>query len=157
KAEIFKQVLSLLLAQRRPSYYLSQERMALEALTNTYLRLLADAKIIDVDLRDRALRVSLTFLPQAPAAAPRSFIERKAATSVQVALLNLLKKSSLYDLDRLDLTASTTFDAPVQSRIGDLLGRLGDKEHLQSLGLIGPKLLESEDPSAVAYSVVLYE
>ena len=40
QARIYKQALSLLLAQRRPSYYLLAGRAALGALTDSYLRLL---------------------------------------------------------------------------------------------------------------------
>jgi len=157
KAELFKQVLSLLLAQRRPSYYLLKGRDELTALTNNYLRLLADAGVIDGALRDAALRQNLAFLPEAPSPPALSFVARKATLSVQTEMLNLLGTSSLYDLDRLDVTASTTFDATVQSRISDILAHLGDREQATSLGLVGPRLLGSEDPSRMAYSVAVYE
>jgi membrane peptidoglycan carboxypeptidase len=74
-----------------------------------------------------------------------------------VSLLHLLKTSSLYYLDRLDLTVKTTFDAVTQSRVSDVLARLGNRDLAQALGLDGPNLLGPEDPSGVAYSVVLYE
>src|SRR5262249_11238837 len=40
QAEAYKQVLSLMIAQRRPSYYLAEGKQDLEELTNSYLRLL---------------------------------------------------------------------------------------------------------------------
>jgi hypothetical protein len=43
KGEIYRQVLSLLLAGRRPAYYLLENRAALGKLTDTCLRNLADA------------------------------------------------------------------------------------------------------------------
>ena len=47
RAHIYKQALSLLIAQRRPAYYLSAGRHELERLTNAYLRTLAAAGVID--------------------------------------------------------------------------------------------------------------
>ena len=54
RARAYKQVLSLLMAQRRPSYYLSKDREALRDLTDRSLHGLFDAGIIDADLRDAA-------------------------------------------------------------------------------------------------------
>ncbi len=157
KAEIYKQVLSLLLAQRRPSYYLMDGRKSLDALTNNYLRLLGDAGIIDGALRDAALHAQLNFLPDPPSPAPVSFVDRKAAAAVRMELLRLLGTPSLYDLDRLDVAASTTFDAAAQQRVSDVLPRLADREQVKSLGMVGLNLLGTEDPSRVNYSVVVYE
>src|SRR5438445_4823373 len=47
RAQVYKQALSLLIAQRRPSYYLNAGRADLERLTNGYLRALAAAGVID--------------------------------------------------------------------------------------------------------------
>src|SRR3546814_9794026 len=57
----FRQVLALLIAQRRPSFYLRGGRAELEALTASYLRLMADAGVISMSLRDAALRAPLNF------------------------------------------------------------------------------------------------
>ena len=46
KARAYKQILSLLIAQRRPSFYLVTNRDALESITNSYLRILGKAGII---------------------------------------------------------------------------------------------------------------
>jgi len=59
KAEIYKQMLSLLLAERRPSYYLLVDRQALEALTDRHLHLLSAAGIIDPALRETALKAAI--------------------------------------------------------------------------------------------------
>ena len=157
KAEIYKQVLSLLLAQRRPSYYLVEGRQALVALTNRYVHFLADAGVIDSELRDSALRAELNFLAEPPLPAPVSFVGRKAAATIRMELLRLLGTPSLYDLDRLDVISNTTFDAAAQQRVSDVLARLGDSEQVKSLGLVGQNLLGTEDPSRVTYSVVVYE
>ena len=58
KAEVYRQILSLLLAGRRPGYYLIEGHAALAALTDNYLRLLAAAGI-----RLRAKPMSVLHLP----------------------------------------------------------------------------------------------
>ena len=77
RAQIYKQVLSLLLAQRRPSYYLLAGRDDLAALSNDYLRLLAGAGVIDTGLRDAAVAQPLVFSDEAPAPAETAFVEHK--------------------------------------------------------------------------------
>ena len=77
KGEIYRQVLSLLLAGRRPAYYLLEHHDALAALTDYYLRLLAAAGIIDAGLRDTALHTELHFRADIPPPPP---VRRRAAT-----------------------------------------------------------------------------
>src|SRR5690606_20283150 len=52
QALALRQVLSLLIAQRRPSYYLISGRDELAKLTDSHLRLLASGGVIDSGLRD---------------------------------------------------------------------------------------------------------
>jgi membrane peptidoglycan carboxypeptidase len=157
KAEIYKQVLSLLLAERRPTFYLLTDRHALGALTDRHLKLLSAAGVIDPALRDAALKTALRFRAEPPAPQPVSFVGRKAPDAIRTELLPLLHVPSLYNLDRLDLNARTTFDSAVQRRVTDVLARLSDRDQVASLGLVGQKLLGTADPSRVTYSVVLYE
>ena len=157
KARAYREVLSLILAERRPTYYLAENREALAALTNRYLDQLAASGIIDPELHLAALKTQLRFRREAPTPAAVPFVERKAADAVRTRLLGMLRLSSLYDLDRLDLTADTTLDAEVQQHVTDLLGRLGNPEDVKALGLVGFHLLGQEDPARVTYSVVLYE
>src|SRR5574344_211456 len=56
-----RQVVALLIAHRRPSFYLPNGRHALATLTDSYLRLLAQQQAISGPLRDAALAASLTF------------------------------------------------------------------------------------------------
>src|SRR5690606_22960562 len=56
-----RQVLALMIAQRRPSYYLAQGRRQLEELTDSHLRVLAAGGVIDASLRDAALAHRLKF------------------------------------------------------------------------------------------------
>src|SRR5579872_4402108 len=158
KAEVYKQVLSLLLAERRPSYYLGTDHHALDALANQYLPLLAGGGVIDAALRDAALQTELRFSAAPPAPPPVSFVGRKATGAIRARLLSVLGAPSLYSLDRLDLTAETSFDTPTQERVTDALTDVGDIGHAKALGLVVDKLLgAAEDPAKVTYSVVLYE
>jgi membrane peptidoglycan carboxypeptidase len=157
RAQIYKQVLSLLLAQRRPTYYLMEDRQALTALTDRYLRLLNDAGIIDAVLAEGARVVAVEFRTDPPSPAPTSFVDRKAPNAVRARLLSMLNLSTLYALDRLDLTVHTTLDAPAQERVTEVLRRLGDPRYLDELQLTGTHLLDRSDPSQVLYSFTLYE
>ncbi|HET6521522.1 MAG TPA: transglycosylase domain-containing protein, partial [Geminicoccaceae bacterium] len=153
---VYKQVLSLLLAQRRPSFYLLQDRNELATLTDTYLRLLRSAGVIDRELAEVALAVRLSF-EERPPLPEDSFLERKAASAVRRHLLSLLKLPSLYTLDRLDLTVETTLDLPTQRRVTDVLRELTDPTKVVAHGLDGGRLLGRGDPARVSYSVTLYE
>lgn len=154
---VYKQVLSLLLALRRPSFYLATSPQALSALTDRYLRRLASAGIIDPALRDAALRADLRIAHDPPAASRSSFVEQKATNAIRTRLLSLLGLSNLYALDRLDLTVETTFDAPTQERVTAVLRRLGDPAYIEAQGLSGSRLLGRGDPGNIAYSFTLYE
>ena len=157
KAEAYKKVLSLFIAHRRPSVYLARNRKSLRTDTDSYLRLLARAGVISPALRDAALPLPLVFR-RTPAESVRpSYIDQKAANAVRTRLLNLLGLHQLYVLDRIDLSAGTTLDGPVERRITHTLERLEDPAFTDSLGLRGYRLLERGDPSGVIYSFTLYE
>ncbi|HSK38334.1 MAG TPA: transglycosylase domain-containing protein [Arenibaculum sp.] len=159
RATIYKQVLSLLLAQRRPSRYLLADRRGLEDLADSHLRLLAQHAVIDADLRDAALRAELRFRTDTPRPPGTSFVEQKAANAIRTRLLGLLGVNSLYRLDRIDLTAETSLDAPMQDEVVRVLERLGDPAFVEAFGLTGSRLLDTggTGTDAVTYSVVLYE
>ena len=112
RALAYKEALSLLVSQRRPSYYL-ENLDELETLTNAYLRVLAASGVIPPALRDAAIAQSLkqqalnTRVPPPP-------LEHKGTNAVRVNLAGMLGISRMYALDRLDLTASSTLDAPLQ-------------------------------------------
>jgi membrane peptidoglycan carboxypeptidase len=157
RAEIYKQVLSLLIAERRPTWYLNGGRADLDALTNGYLRRLAAADVIEPRLRDDAIAAKLRFAPAPPAPPATSFIERKAIDAVRGELMASLGVSDLYSLDRMDIVADSTIDAATQSHVADKLSQLDEPQVVKALGMVGDKLLGSADPGRVAYSVVLYE
>ncbi len=66
QAQAFKQALSLMIAQRRPSHYLGEGEQSLADLTNGYLRVMAAAGVVGPALRDAALSISLELHPQGP-------------------------------------------------------------------------------------------
>jgi membrane peptidoglycan carboxypeptidase len=157
RARVYKQALSLLIALRRPTYYLNSGRPELERLTNAYLRALAAAGVIDRRLRDAALRQRLEIAPAPTAHSPASFVERKATNSVRTELMEALGLPELYSLDRLDLSAGVSIDGAAQKRVAAVLAHLGDPAVVATRGLVGDHLLGEADPAKVAWSVVLCE
>jgi len=157
RATAYKQVLSLFIAQRRPSFYLLTNRDALESLTNSYLRLLAKAGTITTGLRDSALQVKLRSRQSPPELPAASFVGRKGANAIRRHLSGLLEVPHLYELDRLDLTVKSTLNGATQDEVSRLLLRLRDPKYIEAAGLRGPRLLDHGDPSRVIYSFTLYE
>jgi membrane peptidoglycan carboxypeptidase len=158
KARLYKQVLSLLLAQRRPSYYLAAGRADLAALADAHLRLLHAAAVIDTGLMQAALAVPLEFRDHAPAPPPLPYADRKAASAIRTDLLALLGLPDLYRLDRLDLSVETSLDLPTQRAVSEVLRQIGDPAAARALGLYGHRLLDEAAPGgALITSLTLYE
>lgn len=157
RGRAYRQVLSLMIAQRRPSALLLEERDALARLTDGYLRLLERAGIIDATLRDAALTARAAM--PAPPSAPRlsSFVERKAANLIRTQVAGVLGVPRLYDLDRLDLMVESTLDATLQERVTAALRRIATPAGAATAGLLEPRLLAGSDPAGVTYSFLLYE
>lgn len=155
----YKQALSLFIAQRRPSYYLDAGAADLEQLTDSHLRLLAQAGVISAALRDAALQVKLQPVGKGGSAiaANNSFVSRKASNAVRNHLASLLGDSSLYSLDRLDLSVVTTLDAQAQEAVTNVLRNLRDPEAAKAAGLTGKGMLGKGDPANVVYSFTLLE
>jgi len=156
RALAYKRVLSLLLATRRPYHYLNEDQSSLDEFTDTYLRVLARTGVIDNRLRDAALAQPLGFHEVSPQA-PMDWSDRKGANLVRSRLTTLLGVPALYDLDRLDLTAQSTLDGPVQEAVGRTLQSLREPGTVDQLGLKGLHLLERGEPGRVIYSFTLYE
>jgi len=155
RALAYKEALSLLVSQRRPSYYL-ENLDDLEALTNAYVRVLTASGVIPPDLRDAALAQSLKQQAQRVHVPPPP-IERKGTNAVRVNLAGMLGVPRMYSLDRLDLTASSTLDVPLQREIATELRKLQDPARAKAAGIVGDKMLEHGDPRGVTYSFTLYE
>jgi len=157
QGQAYRQVLSLLLSQRRPSYLLGPGHEALQHLTDKYLRLLAAQGVISTSLRDAALHAPAE--PMKPDAAPsRTFAEQKTQAVLRTRLAKTLGMKSHYELDRLDLTATTTIDYSTQQAVTNALYRLSDPETARSAGVLGFRLLnQSNDLSPIVYSLMLFE
>ncbi|TFW23895.1 glycosyl transferase family 51 [Massilia arenosa] len=158
-ALVYKEALSLMIAQRRPSYYLGDGASDLETLTNSHLRVLAQAGVITPALRDAALKVHLHPSQASGVAAPEpnSFVSAKAANAVRAHLAGLLGDSRLYNLDRLDLKVVSTLDAKAQQAVTEQLRALRDPVMAAAAGLTGRQMLGNGDPAKVVYSFTLME
>ena len=175
QALLYKQALSLLISQRRPSWYFDDRQTELAQLTDSHLRLLADAGAITPALRDEALKAPLLRPLGRTPNPPPSFVTQKAANAVRTHLGGLMgglmggqsgSQSgsatepgflSLYELDRLDLQVSSTLDASTQSTVTLLLRELRDPAKAKAAGLAAKQLLAQGDPARVIYSFTLYE
>jgi membrane peptidoglycan carboxypeptidase len=157
RARAYRRTLSLLLAANRPSHYLQRNREALNDRVDSYLRLLGEAGVISPRLRDLALDVELNFRKKAPETPPVSFYERKATDAVRAALISTLGVRSVYELDRLDLTAHTTLDRVAVEDATNVLVRLADPNYASKAGLLGHQMLSGGTLDSVIYSFNLYE
>lgn len=158
QAEAFKRAFSLIIAQRRPSYHLRRYDSSLSSLTDSYLRLLADAGVITPQWRDAALAVSLEKAPVPERDEVEPFVTRKAVNQVRADLLRLTGLSSRYDLDRLDLSVASSINTEVQRLVTDTLLSLRTPEGARALGMYGHNMLrDREDPSKLAASFTLFE
>ncbi len=157
--EAYKEALSLMIAQRRPTYYLGDGDDDLETLTNSHLRLLAQAGVITPALRDAALKVTLHPALASGVAQPaaNAFVTRKASNAVRTHLASLLGDARMYNLDRLDLSVVSTLDSGAQKAVTAVLRGLRDAETAKAAGLTGKGMLGNGDPANVVYSFTLME
>ncbi len=159
RAQAVRQVLGLLIAQRRPGHFFGQGQAQLQAMTASYARLLADAGILPPTLRDHVLQAPLVVT--APDAltlrSAQEFGERKAATSLRAQLAGWLDVPRFYDLERLDLAVESTIDSQLQRQVTDYLVSLADPKVARAGGLTSKQLLENGDPSQLLYSFTLFE
>lgn len=157
QGQALRQVLSLMIAQRRPSYYLGNKgRAELSTLTGSYLRLMANNGYISPELRDSGLAQEVSFrdFSKDPAVTPMD--TDKGVLMVRTHLSELLG-TSLYDLDRLDLSATTTLQKDLQEQVSAYLNNLSDPEFASSVGLFGERLLTPSSTEQVRYSFTLLE
>lgn len=156
KAVLLKQVISLMIAHRRPSYYLVQGRDGLATLTDEYLRLLTRNGIIPAELSEAAQLQPLTFRNFRANPATPKVMSDKGVNVVRNRLAPLLG-ASLYDLDRMDLTVTSTLNRELQSRVGQYLKSLQDPEIAAQNGLVGHYLLSADQTDQISYSFTLFE
>ena len=156
KGLALREMLSLMIAQRRPSHYLTKGREELADLTDSHLRLLKQNGVIDSALADAALasKVSYRDWQTQPTIQP---IETNKGISVARSRLASMLNRPLYDLDRLDLSATSTLQGDLQSQATDYLKKLADPAFAAEIGLIGERLLTPTSTTQVRYSFTLFE
>ncbi|MDZ5433668.1 transglycosylase domain-containing protein [Pseudomonas fluorescens] len=156
KGLALREMLSLMIAQRRPSHYLTKGREELATLTDSHIRLLAQNGVIDKPFADAALASKVTYrdwLTQ-PTIQP---IETNKGISVARSRLAGLLNRPLYDLDRLDLSATSTLQGDLQTQATAYLKRLADPAFATEIGLMGERLLTPTSTTQVRYSFTLFE
>jgi membrane peptidoglycan carboxypeptidase len=156
KGLALRQVLSLMIAQRRPSHYLSKGHNELADLTDSHIRLLAQNGVIDAPLAAAALASKVTYRDwqQQPTIQP---IETNKGISVARSRLGGLLNRPLYDLDRLDLSATSTLQGELQTKATEYLKHLADPAFATEIGLMGERLLTPTSTTQVRYSFTLFE
>lgn len=151
-----RQVLALMIAHRRPSYYLLQNRRELGELVDAHLRLLRGQGRISPELAQAGLEQSLEFrnFRQQPAVVPA--ITNKGVNVVRNRLVNLLGVS-LYELDRMDLQVTTSLNRDLQEQVTAHLRHLRDPDFARANGLVGDYLLRPGQAENLRYSFTLFE
>lgn len=158
QGQAFRQVLSILLSQRRPTYLLGSGFEALQTLTDKYLRLMASQGIISASLRDAALAVPVSRAKRSNISFAKFMTEKKTQSVLRTRLARATGVRSIYDLDRQDLTVKTTIDYQTQQAVSKALRRLSDPATARAAGAVGFRLLgEKQDLSSVIYSLMLFE
>ncbi|MBV6286242.1 transglycosylase domain-containing protein [Pseudomonas aegrilactucae] len=151
-----RQVLSLMIAQRRPSHFLSRGRAELAELTDSHVRLLAANNIIDRSLADAALASKVVFRDWVAQPTIVPIVTNKGISVARSRLSSALGRP-LYDLDRLDLSATSTLQADLQGQVSQYLKNLADPAFAEKMGLFGERLLTPTSTTQVRYSFTLLE
>lgn len=151
-----RQVLSLMIAQRRPSHFLSKGRNELALLTDSHIRVLAASNVIDRPLADAALASQVTFRDWVLQPTIQPIVTNKGI-SVARSRLSAMLNRPLYDLDRLDLSATSTLQSDLQGQVSHYLRELADPIVAERLGLFGERLLTPTSTTQVRYSFTLFE
>ncbi len=156
QARLMKQVVSLMIAHRRPSYYLVEGRKELAVLSNSYVRLLAQEGAISMALSEAAQTQPLIFRDFSKNGATRQIANNKGVNVVRNRLGPLFD-TSLYSLDRMDLTVTTTLNSRLQEEVSLYLKNLENSEVAGSYGLLGKSLLAADQTEELSYSFTLFE
>jgi membrane peptidoglycan carboxypeptidase len=156
KAEAYRHVLALLYAVRAPTYYLANDRAALDRKITAYADLLVQAEVIDRDLHWGMRDVPLRFAARA-GWPDTPFVERRAAAAIRDEVGGLLGVPRAWEMDRLDLEIDSTVDGALQQAATRLFRQLGDRAVVEAQGLRTERMLVAGDPGRVVYSLLLME
>lgn len=154
----YRQFLSLLLAQRRPTYLLGEGHEKLQRLADSHLRILANEGVISTALRDAALAQNLKLNRANVAPVVKNFADHKTQSMVRARIASTLGVKSLYDLDRLDLSVKTSLDQKAQEAVTAALVGLQNPVNAMKAGLMDKRLLSRGNKlDKIVYSLMLYE
>lgn len=153
---VLRQVVALMIAHRRPSWYLGRGRAELEQLVDSHLRLLGTAWLIRPALRDAALAARLTFRDFRGDPPRVTTHAGKGANAIRSRLGTLLDVP-LYELDRLDAGVAATLHRDLHAAVEQWLAQLYDEAAVRRLGLVGDRLLNPSRLNEMRYSFTLFE
>ncbi|TMU76099.1 penicillin-binding protein [Pseudomonas fluorescens] len=156
KGLALREMLSLMIAQRRPSYYLTKGREELTDLTDSHLRLLKQNAVIDSALADAALASKVSYRDWQTQPTLQPIETNKGISAARSRLASMLNRP-LYDLDRLDLSATSTLQGDLQTQATAYLKKLADPAYAAEIGLLGERLLTPTSTTQVRYSFTLFE
>lgn len=154
QGQALRQALAIVIAQRRPSYYLLGGREDLRELIDSHLRLLARDGIIPAQLRDAALGQPIAYRDWSVNPLRPQIEQDKAITVSRTRVAGLLRQS-LYAVDRLDLTAQSSLHLELQRAISAYIESLADPEVARQIGILGDRLMTASRLGDVRYSFTL--
>src|SRR5690606_34899773 len=156
QALALRQGLSLVIAQRRPSWYLLAGRAELQELVDSHIRLLANEQRIDPRLAEAAPASPLVFRNWQTQPLQESIEADKAIRVTRSQLAGMLGQS-IYNLDRLDMSAASSLDLELQRAVSAFRESLADEESARQHGLLGETLLSARQAAEGSYSFTLME
>lgn len=156
QALALRQALSMLIAQRRPSYYLLQGREDMHELVDSHIRLLAREGVVDPQLRQAALETHVRFRDWSRQPVRPRVAADKAVTVTRSRIAGLLGQT-LYGIDRMDLQVDSSLHLELQRAASEYLESLADPEVAGRIGLFGERLLSPEKVGEVRYSFTLMQ
>jgi membrane peptidoglycan carboxypeptidase len=156
QAAAYRQVLSLVLALNRPSYYLRRHPTELNTRVDAYLILLDRQGIIPSELAGATRAASLQIRERQNDSIPLVPTD-KGTLALRGDLLATLGVSDTYALDRMDVAVSSTFDGEAQRAISKELRALANPAYAEGAGLGGFRLLGPANDGSVIFSFILYE
>lgn len=153
QAKSLRQVVSLVLAHRRPSELLKSHQERLHEQTDSYLRLMMNDGVVPARLAQAAL-MSTVDIQTSANLEDYDYVSRKLASSLRGHALSKTDVETLYELDRYDATIETTVDLDVQHAVEEMLRSLSDSRVIEELGVERFGTGSAQD---VIYSFTLYE
>ena len=156
QGQSLRRVVALMIAHRRPSWYLGKGRQDLEDSTSAYLRLMAQQGVISPAWRDAALGQALRFRDMRLQPPVQQTQSDKGSMLVRARLAHVLQ-TSLYELDRLDVKLQSTLDARMQESVSAYMAKLTQPAFARAQGLVGERMLSGNTLGEVRYSFTLIE